>query len=141
MSYSSIARWLSRGNVLSRMFELWRKIYVFLKEGWHKNVKEFSDQGFLIKLAYLCDIFDKLNALSIYLQAKNMHLLKFMEEILTFIKKLKLWRIKMNEETSKNSFSILRQFLIYSRLEIPQDIKSIFKDHLSQLIIWCENYF
>lgn len=33
-----------------------------------------------------------------------MHLLKSMEKISAFIKKLKLWRRKMNEGTSKDSF-------------------------------------
>lgn len=78
--YYSSARWLSRGYVLSRTFELRQEIYVLLKEEGHKNGNEFSDQVFLIKLAYLCDVFDKLNALNISLQGKDMHLLKLMEK-------------------------------------------------------------
>jgi len=35
----------------------------------------------------------------------------------------------------------LQQFLTSNRVEISQDMKSIFEDHLSQLVIWLEKYF
>ncbi|XP_050526945.1 zinc finger BED domain-containing protein 5-like [Daktulosphaira vitifoliae] len=139
--YYSSARWLSRGNMILRTFELREEIYVFIKEEGHKHASEFSNKEFLIKLAYLCDIFDKLNELNTSLQGKNMHLLKSMEKISAFIKKLKLWRRKMNEGTSKDSFLTLQQFLTSNGVKISQDMKSIFVDHLSQLVIWFEKYF
>jgi len=43
-----------------------------------------------MKLAYLCDIFEKMNALNISLQVKNMHIVKFMEQITAFIKKTQI---------------------------------------------------
>jgi hypothetical protein len=88
--YYSSARWLSRGNVLSRTFELRQEIYIFFKEEGHKYANEFSDENFLIKLAYLCDIFEKLNALNTSLQGNNMNILKSMDKMTAFIKKLKL---------------------------------------------------
>ncbi|XP_060846219.1 zinc finger BED domain-containing protein 5-like [Rhopalosiphum padi] len=139
--YYSNARWLSRGNVLSRTFELRQEIYIFLKEEGHKYANDFSDKNFLIKLAYLCDIFEKLNALNTSLQGNNTHILKSMDKMTAFIKKLKLWRRQMNEGTSKDSFSILQQFLTSNTVEISQDMKSIFEDHLSQLVVWFEKYF
>lgn len=47
----------------------------------------------------------------------------------------------MNEGTSKESFFILQQFLTSNRIEISQNMKSIFEDHLLQLVIWFEKYF
>jgi hypothetical protein len=64
------------------------------------------NEDFLVKLAYLCDIFEKLNVL----QGSNMHLLKSMEKILVFLKKLKLWKRKMNENGDKEYFPLLQQF-------------------------------
>jgi len=139
--YYSSARWLSRGYMILRTFELREEIYVFIKEEGHKHASEFSNKEFLIKLAYSCGIFDKLNALNTSLQGINMHLLKSMEKILAFIKKLKLWRRKMNKGTSKDSFLTLQRFLTSNEVEISQDMKSIFVDHLSQLVIWFEKYF
>jgi hypothetical protein len=53
--YCSSARWLSRGNFLSRTFELRQEIFIFLKEEGHKDAEYFADADFLIKVAYLCD--------------------------------------------------------------------------------------
>jgi hypothetical protein len=74
--YYSSARWLSRGNVLSRTFEFRQEIFIFLKEEGNKDAEYFADADFLTKVAYLCDIFEKLNSLNVSLQGKNMHLLK-----------------------------------------------------------------
>jgi len=49
--YYSNARWLSRGNILLRTFELRQEIYVFLKEEKHKNANEFSDVDFFIEIS------------------------------------------------------------------------------------------
>lgn len=54
--YYSSARWLSRGNVLSRTFELHQEIHLFLEEEVHPSYKYSKDPDFLLRLAYLCDI-------------------------------------------------------------------------------------
>jgi hypothetical protein len=69
--YYSSARWFSCGNVLSRTFELRQDIFIFLKEEGYKDAEYFTDADFLIKVAYLCDIFEKLNSLSVSLQGKT----------------------------------------------------------------------
>ena len=84
--YYSTSRWLSRGNILSRTFELRQEIYIFLKEEDHKYTENFVNEDFLVELAYLCDIFEKMNALNLSLQGSNMHLLKSIEKISAFIK-------------------------------------------------------
>lgn len=47
----------------------------------------------------------------------------------------------MNEGTSKDSFSILQQFLNFNGVDISENMKSVFENHLSQLDIWFEKYF
>jgi hypothetical protein len=51
--YYSTSRWISRGNVLSQMFELRQEIYIFLKEEEHKYTRHFVKEDFFVKLAYL----------------------------------------------------------------------------------------
>lgn len=63
-----------------------------------------------------------------------MHLLKSKKKISAFIKKLKLWRRKMNEGTSKDYFLTLQQFSISNGVEISQYMKSIFVDHVRHLV-------
>ena len=55
------AKWLSKGKVLLRVYELRNKISIFLKEENHAFATTFEDEVFLTQLVYLCDIFLKLN--------------------------------------------------------------------------------
>jgi hypothetical protein len=47
--YCSSARWLSRGNVLSRTFELRQEILIFFKEEGYKHAGYFTDANFFNK--------------------------------------------------------------------------------------------
>ena len=53
------------------MYKLKNKIFIFLKEENHAFATTFEDEAFLTQLAYLCDIFPKLNQLNILLQEKD----------------------------------------------------------------------
>ena len=64
------ARWLSKGKVLLRVYELRNKISIFLKEN-HAFATTFEDEVFLTQLVYLCDIFLKLNQLNISSKEKK----------------------------------------------------------------------
>lgn len=55
--FYSGTRWLSRGNVLSRIFELRQELYSYPEEENYVSAKCFLDTDFLLKVAYLCDIF------------------------------------------------------------------------------------
>ena len=50
-------RWLSRGKVFVRVFEMRQEIYVFLNEQNHDLADHFVDVPWLCRLAYLADIF------------------------------------------------------------------------------------
>ncbi|XP_067120061.1 zinc finger BED domain-containing protein 5-like [Centruroides vittatus] len=139
--YYCHSRWLSRGGVLSRTFQLRQEIYAFLEEEKHEYAKHFVETDFLIKLAYLCDIFEKLNSLNLSLQGRNMHILKQTEKISAFRKKLQLWKIKINKECISDCFPLLHQFVTSNETNLSCNIKSIFVDHLSELIKKFEKYF
>ena len=55
------ARWLFKGKVFLRLYELKNKIFIFSKEENHALATTFEDEVFLTQLAYLCNIFAKLN--------------------------------------------------------------------------------
>jgi len=59
-------RWLSRRKVLVRLFELQHEISQFvLSHNNHHLYKHLEDDRWIAKLAYMLDIFDHLNELSI----------------------------------------------------------------------------
>ena len=70
-----------------------------------------------------------------------MHILKQTEKISAFRKKLQLWKIKINEECISDCFRLLHQFVTSNEINLSCNIKSIFVDHLSELIKKFEKYF
>ena len=69
--FHTAARWLSKGNVLNRVLEMKDEIKLFLE---FKNKEEFlsyfNDNDWITSLAYLEDIFEKLNILNLKLKER-----------------------------------------------------------------------
>ena len=107
--FSCTARWLSKGKVLLRVYELRNEIFIFLKEENHALAITFEEEVFPTHLAYLCDIFAKLNQLNISLQGKDTHLLQLHDNITAFKRKLVLWKTDLLVNNEKcDSFPILK---------------------------------
>ena len=82
------------------VYELRNEIFIFLKEN-HALASTFENEVFVTHLAYLCDIFAKLNQLNISLQGKDTHLLQLHDKIRAFKRKLVMWKTDLlinNEE-------------------------------------------
>lgn len=100
-------RWLSRGRSLERFFELRGEILEFLKLDKSPDCKIFvlhlSNNDFIIRLAFLCDICKMLNELNLVLQGKNKHIFELFPLINHFNRKL---CILNNQLTNKNLKSL-----------------------------------
>ncbi|CAH2015407.1 unnamed protein product [Acanthoscelides obtectus] len=65
-------RWLSKGNMLARLYELKEDVILFLEfREKHDFLTMFKDDTFQWRLAYLTDIFDSLNELNLKHQGRN----------------------------------------------------------------------
>ncbi|XP_063911218.1 zinc finger BED domain-containing protein 5-like [Zophobas morio] len=60
-------RWLSRGKILSRFFELKDEVRIYLSERKSEYAQKLNDQNWLQLAAYLADIFAILNEINISL--------------------------------------------------------------------------
>ncbi|XP_076049506.1 zinc finger BED domain-containing protein 5-like [Oratosquilla oratoria] len=64
-------RWLSKGNMLGRLYEL-REVEIFLDSQQKVDLYDkFQSEGFHTTLAYLVDIFEALNAVNLKLQGEK----------------------------------------------------------------------
>ena len=68
-------RWLSKGRILTRLFELRDEVGSFLLQHGSPFATLFENSAWLAQLAYLADIFDKLNELNLSLQGKSTNIL------------------------------------------------------------------
>ena len=90
--FHTIVRWLSKGNMLARVYGLKDEVSIFLKsQGKQDLLLPFQSQEFQLAMAYLVDMFEALNCLNLLLQGKNTNRMKDYDEIRTFIAKLGLW--------------------------------------------------
>ena len=137
-----------QSKVLLRVYELKNEISIFLKKENHALATTFEDEIFLTQLAYLCDIFFKLNQLNISLQGKETHLLQLHDKITAFKRKLQLWQtdLLINNEQGDN-FPFLKSRLNsqsgnLSLQNIDEcDMKTVMCSHLDALISHFEKYF
>ncbi|XP_046685685.1 zinc finger MYM-type protein 6-like [Homalodisca vitripennis] len=137
--YYSSARWLSLGNSLLRLFELKQEIiHIFLSEDNNALADTFIDESFLLKLAFLTDIFERLNILNKSLQGNNTDIFQLTSKVEAF-KNLMLW-----EKSLKNGdcsmFSTLNQFLKENDLTLKEEMKTMLTQHLSRVQSYFEDY-
>lgn len=89
-------RWLSRGRVLTRFYELKEEVQTFLTTQKHELAKFLNDEVWCNKVAFLADLFQSLNTLNKSMQGKTENILTSTDKMNAFKEKLILWsgRIK-----------------------------------------------
>ena len=124
-------RWLSRGRSLARVFELREPLQRFLSEKMSPLAAHFSDEEWVAKLAYLCDIFNLLNELNRSLQGKMTTVFQLADKVAALKAKLDLWGRRVN----RGIFDMFQTFTgILEETEPEPSFTQLVHDHLSLLL-------
>lgn len=132
-------RWLSRGRALTRFFELREEAKALLKERDNDLSKEMESKEFNQMLAYLGDIFSRMNDLSVSMQGKNVNILKCCEKLKAFKEKLHLWCRRVKRGNLSN-FPSLEEMVDEDESLIPSVCEEIV-NHLEILSKSFDGYF
>lgn len=133
-------RWLSKGNMLSRLYELRGEVTNFLTNRENKELlDQFCDLEFEIGFAYLVDFFTQLNKLNLQLQGSGNLQLQGMsnifaheDKIRAFIAKIELWINKI-ESNNFSALDTLSKIIDGQCAEIKQKMKMNIILHLKNL--------
>uniref|UniRef100_A0A671W2C9 DUF4371 domain-containing protein n=1 Tax=Sparus aurata TaxID=8175 RepID=A0A671W2C9_SPAAU len=134
-------RWLSRGRVLQRLYELREEVKLFLTEIKSDLAKHLDDTMWLASLSYLVDIFDRLNGLNLSLQGRETHILLLADKVDAFTQKLDLWHGRISRGNC-DMFPSLADFI--TDAGTSHDFSSLFRsasEHLSAMRTQFATYF
>ena len=137
--YHTQVRWLSKGNMLSCIFELREEVKLFLvAKQKHDLLLAFGGDGFSTYLAYyLADIFEELNQLNKKLQGPGTNIIVHSDAINTFVAKLNLWR----QRAKNNNFASFHRLTEITGDDFNKNLKEDIISHLRNLQDEFERYF
>ncbi|XP_076058591.1 protein FAM200A-like [Oratosquilla oratoria] len=131
--FYTAVRWLSKGNVINRVFEMKDEIMLFLETQGRKDiVVHFEDEAWNKRVAYLADIFDQLNKLNLKLQGRETHVLLFQDSLRAFVSKLQIWGQKTNIGNI-TMFEKLCGVMDESQIQLDQFLKDEITEYLQSL--------
>ncbi|KAI4829931.1 hypothetical protein KUCAC02_001591 [Chaenocephalus aceratus] len=116
------------------------EIRLFLEEErMYEAASKFTDEHILMKLAYLSDVFGKLNELNLQLQGKDKHLPHLADKINGFTRKLEVWgrRLDQGRIDAFESLSEIAETIDSGATAVIPCIKQ----HITSLLSLFQKYF
>lgn len=134
--YHTEVRWLSRGNMTRRVFELRNELLVFCRQKNSNFKNDFENEEFISRLAYMSDIFETLNNITLFFEGPNSSISDFISKLEAFIRKLDIW-MKNMENKQYGMFRLLTSLQRQPNDKLCQEIRC----HLELLRTELIHYF
>ena len=122
-------RWLSKGNMLSRVFQLREELAEFFGRQRQEFATYFNDPSFVERLAYLADIFEKLDTLNLSMQGRKTTIINLYDSLNAFVEKFELWKMHV----MKDSFVMFDRLSSVTRANKSINISAEVAEHLCKL--------
>jgi len=131
-------RWLSKGNSLIRLAEMWDMVLIFVHhmetQACSKKQKDkaealnsaINNSDTKARIFYLADLFAHVNQLNMTLQGRNANLIDCAEKVRSFLNKLSLWKMHLQ----KNEFAY---FCNLAKTTPSPEVITSCTDHLQSL--------
>ncbi|KAF2366001.1 protein of unknown function DUF4371 [Trinorchestia longiramus] len=145
--YHSNIRWLSRGQMLNRVFAVRVELARFLQQHQHCHEDYFKNSELILILAYLADIVAALNHLNQKMQGGGFKIIEAEENLKAFRKKLPLWN-RRKENNKFANFPLLDDCVNkiedvsgIGDISVPAELKPAIATHLDGLAKSLDGYF
>ena len=135
--YHTQIRWISKRNMLSRIFELRKEVKLFLVAKQKNDLLALGGDEFSTYLAYVADIFETLNQLKKKLQGPGSNIIVHTDTINAFVAKLKLWSQRANND----NFASFHRLTEITGDDFKQNLKEDIISDLQNLQNEFERYF
>jgi hypothetical protein len=129
--YCTEVCWLSRGQVLKRLFELRAEVSFFLKERENLLLEHVERKDFIHGLAYLADIFNHMNAINLLIQGLEVTIMDATEKLQAFFATLSIWTKRIEANILAN-FQMLEEVLYQHGLEIQNSLSISLKREICE---------
>ena len=132
-------RWLSRGKILVRLFELRYELFAFFQDYQFRLSHKLNSFTWLSRVVYLADIFSKLNETNVSLQGKDVNIFRAKDKVISLSRKLEHWR-SAAEQNEFDSFPFLMDFLHENQLTLEETVRQDILVHLQELAKSLQEY-
>jgi hypothetical protein len=138
--YHTDVRWLSRGQVLKRLFELRAEVSLILKEKEIPLLEHFGRKDFIHMLTCVAHIFNRVNEINLSIRSPEVTIMDATEKLQAVWVKLSIWKTRVEADILAN-FQMLEEVLYKDGVEVQNSLSVSLEIQIFQHLKALQNYY